>query len=69
LMLCTFSPQLRLCINFDRNGLGHIFGDIFTNSSGHPGKDQQSEGLGDIHYRLLRVPTYPESMCQCIKST
>jgi hypothetical protein len=23
--------------NFDKNGLGYILGDFFTNSSGHPG--------------------------------
>jgi hypothetical protein len=25
----------KLCISFDKNGLGHILGDFFTNSSGH----------------------------------
>jgi hypothetical protein len=30
-----FFPQLWLCINFGKNGLGYILGDFFTNSSGH----------------------------------
>jgi hypothetical protein len=25
-----------VCIQFDKNGLGYILGDYFTNSSGHP---------------------------------
>jgi hypothetical protein len=29
-------PNFRLCINFDKNGLGYILGDFFANSSGHP---------------------------------
>jgi hypothetical protein len=29
-------PQLIICINFDKKGLGYILGDFFTNSSGHP---------------------------------
>jgi hypothetical protein len=27
---------LNLCINLDKNGLGWILGDFFSNSSGHP---------------------------------
>jgi hypothetical protein len=34
--LDEFSP-IRLCFNFDKKGLGYIFGDFFTNASGHPG--------------------------------
>jgi hypothetical protein len=30
-----FSP-LRLCISFDKNGLGYVLGDFFTNSTYHP---------------------------------
>jgi hypothetical protein len=30
-------PQLRFCINRDKNVLGYVLGDIFTSSSGHPG--------------------------------
>jgi hypothetical protein len=29
-------PRLRLYINIDKNGLGYILDDFFTNSSGHP---------------------------------
>jgi hypothetical protein len=29
-------PRLELRIDFDRNGLGHTLGDIFTNSPGRP---------------------------------
>jgi hypothetical protein len=32
------SSEYVLC-NFDKNGLGYILGDFFTNSSGHPGVD------------------------------
>jgi hypothetical protein len=32
----TFS-KLDLCTNLDKNGLGYILGDFFTNSSGHTG--------------------------------
>jgi hypothetical protein len=35
---CVFQRQ-KLCVNF---GLGHIFGDFFTNSSGHPASKQAS---------------------------
>jgi hypothetical protein len=34
--LLLFPPKYILCINFDKNGLGYILGDFFTNSSGHP---------------------------------
>jgi hypothetical protein len=34
----TFFPRKKLCINFDKSGLGYILGDFFTNSSGHPGQ-------------------------------
>jgi hypothetical protein len=27
-----------LCINYDKNGLGYVLGDVFTNSYGHPGQ-------------------------------
>jgi hypothetical protein len=30
-----FFSRKKLCINFDKNGLGYILGDFFTNSSGH----------------------------------
>jgi hypothetical protein len=33
----NFIPRLSLCINRDKNGLGYILGDFFTNLSGHPG--------------------------------
>jgi hypothetical protein len=31
-----FLCKYRLCINFDKNGLGKNFGDYFPNSFGHP---------------------------------
>jgi hypothetical protein len=31
-----FYTWQNVCSNFDKNVLGHIFGDFFTNSSGHP---------------------------------
>jgi hypothetical protein len=34
-----FFPQLCLCINFDKNGLGNILGEFLTKSSGHPGSE------------------------------
>jgi hypothetical protein len=37
IFLDNFIPCLSLCINFDKNGLGYILDDFFTNSSGHPG--------------------------------
>jgi hypothetical protein len=36
-IFCLFPPKLRLHINIGKNGLGYTLGDIFTNSSGHPG--------------------------------
>jgi hypothetical protein len=35
----TFSPWLSMFINFDKNGLGNILGDFFTNPFGHPEHD------------------------------
>jgi hypothetical protein len=29
-------PQYQLCINFDKKWLATLWGDFFTNSSGHP---------------------------------
>jgi hypothetical protein len=31
-----FFTRAKLCINFDKNELGYIFGDFFANSSGDP---------------------------------
>jgi hypothetical protein len=28
---------VKLCINFDKNGLGYVLAILFTHSSGHPG--------------------------------
>jgi hypothetical protein len=39
-----------VCINFDKNGLGHIFGDFFTNSSCHP----ENKHTGDAHTYIQR---------------
>jgi hypothetical protein len=33
---------LHVRINFDENGLGHILGDFFSNSSGHPAFDGEN---------------------------
>jgi hypothetical protein len=33
----TFFPQHKLCISFDKYGLGYILGESFTNSSVHHG--------------------------------
>jgi hypothetical protein len=46
-----------VCINFDKNGLGHIFGDFFTNSSCHP----ENKHTGDAH-------TYRGIVAQVIQS-
>jgi hypothetical protein len=35
-----FFPQYRIRDNFDKNGLGYILGDVFTNSSGHHAQEQ-----------------------------
>jgi hypothetical protein len=35
----TFFHGKKLCINFDKNGLGYILGDFFTSSSGHPARN------------------------------
>jgi hypothetical protein len=32
-----FGAKYGLCINLAKNGLGHILGDFFKNSAGHPG--------------------------------
>jgi hypothetical protein len=42
-----FIPKNRLCINFDKNGLGYILGDLFTNSSGF-GQCIEEHSLGLI---------------------
>jgi hypothetical protein len=45
LLFSSFSnlfSRLRLCINFDKNGLGYILGVFFTNSFGDPGCNQRS---------------------------
>jgi hypothetical protein len=34
----------QLCIYFDKNGLGHILGDFFSQAHpGHPGSEQQTQ--------------------------
>jgi hypothetical protein len=34
-----FFPMYKIYISFDKNGLGYILGDFFTNSSGHTGME------------------------------
>jgi hypothetical protein len=46
-------------INFYKNGLGHIFGDFSTNSSGHPGCVLGFGGKGGLLYTLLKYLLLP----------
>jgi hypothetical protein len=34
-----FFERPSICIKFDKNGLGYILGDFFTNASGHPARN------------------------------
>jgi hypothetical protein len=36
-------PRYQLCFSFDQKRLGYILGDIFKNSSGHPGLDFKAQ--------------------------
>jgi hypothetical protein len=35
------AEKIKLCIDYEKNGLGYILGDFFTTSSGHPGSKHQ----------------------------
>jgi hypothetical protein len=52
---CHFFPRLRLCINFDKNGLGYILGDFITSSSGHPACHYASISA-DVCMRVVSGP-------------
>jgi hypothetical protein len=38
---------------FTENGLGHILGDFFTNSSGHPAQKQSHTAFEQRHYATV----------------
>jgi hypothetical protein len=48
-----FLTRKKLCIDFDRNGLGYILGDFCTNSSGHPAQKQRGR---HVHFRHTGLP-------------
>jgi hypothetical protein len=61
-----FFPRKKLCINFDKNELGHILADFSTTSSGHPvsghwkqhtTKDDLQEKARDGRFQIVYIRT------------
>jgi hypothetical protein len=63
----AFLRRRKLCIHFDKNGLGRILGDFFTNTSGHPASiaghnEIFNEKSGHpTNWPIFSSPFYPSS--------
>jgi hypothetical protein len=69
----TFSHGTRFELLLTKNGLGDIFGPVFTNSSGHPGNDRRivkilshlinSQGSVSVFNSFANFPAGTDNAC------
>jgi hypothetical protein len=56
----AFKPRIKS----DKNVLGHILGDFFTNSSGHPGHGQQQQLIRRLAFGIEKTFVCSTQGCQ-----